>query len=104
MRMQNTDNKPFEWNLKTGADAVEGLKKHRELMDQIFHHDNDLGYITINKEYPYEIALDRIPDPEALLHWIHHLLGKRWMTGRLALELIERVYDIKGWDLYRRNL
>lgn len=73
-------------------------------MDAIFEHDSRLGYITINAAYPYHIELSRIPDPEALIHWLDHLTGKPWMTTEIVREFVRRVYRIKGWNLYRREL
>jgi hypothetical protein len=79
-------------------------RKHEERMDSIFDHDEKLGYITINAAYPYHIELSRIPDHEGLVHWLEHLTGKPWMTSDLVGEFIRRVYAIKGWNLYRRDL
>lgn len=78
--------------------------EHEAKMDAIFEHDAKLEYITINAAYPYHIELSRIPDPEGLVHWLDHLTGKDWMTSDLVREFIRRVYEIKGWNLHRRNL
>ena len=80
------------------------IEEHQIRMDVIFEHDEKLGYITINAAYPYHIELSRIPDPEALVYWLEHLAGKPWMTAEIVRELIRRVYRIKGWDIYRREL
>ena len=80
------------------------IEEHQIRMDVIFEHDSKLGYITINAAYPYHIELSRIPDPEALVHWLDHLTGKGWMTTEIVREFIRRVYRIKGWDIHRRYL
>jgi hypothetical protein len=51
----------------------------------------------------YEIELSRIPDPKALVNWIHHLLKKNWVTSDTIRQFIECVYESKGWDLYRNQ-
>ncbi len=80
------------------------IEKHQIRMDVIFKHNEKLGCITINAAYPYHIELSRIPDPEALVHWLDHLTGKWWMTTEIVREFIRRVYQIKGWDIHRRHL
>lgn len=91
--------KPLKW-----SDIETAAKEQEAKMDAIFDYDEKLGYITINAAYQYHIELSRIPDPEGLVHWLHHLTGKDWMTGDLVREFIKRVYEIKGWNLYRRDL
>ena len=102
---------PFRGMTMAELDAA--IEEDERKMDAIFEHDEKLGYITIHAPNPYHpdelcspyhIELNRIPDPEGLTHWLHHLTGKEWMTGELVHEFIQRVYDIKGWNLYRRNL
>lgn len=100
----NGNTEPFPWKLKTWSDIEADIEEHKSKMESVFKHDQELGYITINASYPYHIELSRIPDPEGLVHWVEHLAGKDWMTGELIREFIQRVYAIKGWDLYRRNL
>jgi hypothetical protein len=80
------------------------IEEHQIRMDVIFEHHEKLGYITINAAYPYHIELSRIPDAEALVHWLDHLTGKWWMTAEIVREFIRRVYRIKGWDIHRRDL
>lgn len=75
--------------------------EYERKMDAIFEHDEKLGYITINAIYPYHIELSRIPDPDGLVNWLDHLLGKDWMTSELVREFIRRVYAIKGWNLHK---
>jgi len=90
--------------MKTMADMDREAKEHEDRMDAIFEYDENLGFITIKAAYPYHIELKRIPDFEGLLHWLDHLTKKDWMTRELFHEFIRRVYAIKGWNLYRRNL
>ena len=72
-------------------------------MDSIMiTHEKGTDYITLNDGI-YDIELARIPDHEALLHWLKHLLEKNWFTAEVADEFITMVYTIKGWDFYRRN-
>jgi hypothetical protein len=113
MNKNNTKDEPFPWQIQSlkyfqAHELVENWKGevdvHERKMDSIFQHDKKLGYITINAAYPYHIELNRIPDPEGLVHWLDHLLGKDWMTSDLVREFIRRVYAIKGWDLHRRSL
>jgi len=101
--MKNNDNKPYLEFMTLSEIAAMG-KEYDAKMDAIFEHDEKLGYITINAEYPYHIELARIPDVQGLVHWIEHLTGKTWMTGELVGEFIRRVYAIKGWDLHQRRL
>lgn len=91
---------------KTAREVIADLEKFRERMDATFEHDEKLGHITIKVPYghDYDIELSRIPDPEALLHWVEHLTGKDWMPSELVREFIRRVCSIKGWNLHRRNL
>ena len=49
----------------------------------------------------YEIALSRIPDPRGLCEWIHHLSQKAWVDARLINDLIEAVFQAKGWTIYK---
>lgn len=58
------------------------------------------GYITLNWLYPYDIALDRIPDPLALLRWTAHLAEKTWMNSHRLSLFIEAVAARKGWKLH----
>ena len=103
----NTQIAPLDalpFTVMTPSQIAAEAKKHEEKMDSIFDYDEKLGYITINAAYPYHIELSRIPDPEGLVHWLEHLTEKSWMTSDLVGEFIRRVYAIKGWNLYRRNL
>ena len=68
-----------------------------------FFKDNDSEVIRANPDYLYEIGLDRIPTPLALLNWIHHLSQKSWFTTFQAYHLIDKICDIKGWDHHRSH-
>jgi hypothetical protein len=48
----------------------------------------------------YSIELSRIKTRKALIEWIHHLLGKAWMTNELMEQFIEVVCKYQGWKLY----
>ena len=79
-------------------------KEYRERMDKIFIHEKEIDCISIYAQYQYQIELDRIPDMEGLLHWVHHLCGKPWMDRDLIGEFIDRICEIKGWNIHRRQL
>lgn len=51
----------------------------------------------------YEIDLDRVPTPLALLNWIHHLSEKYWITTMHVHDLIDEICRIKGWDHHGSN-
>ena len=99
-----------QFTIKTLGDIIREAKEHEAEMDSIFEHDSKLGYISIhapnphhpNERFgPYHIELSRIPDHAGLLEWTHHLTGKDWMTGELVHEFIQRICEIKGWNLYK---
>jgi hypothetical protein len=84
------------------TDLGELLKKSQKcdrLMKRIFVHNKKRNTFTINATYAYEISLDRIPTPLALLHWAWHLCEKNWMPQTFVRQFIGRVSDIKGWDV-----
>ena len=68
-----------------------------------FFKDNDSEIIRANPDYLYEIDLDRIPTPMALLNWMHHLCPKYWVTTIHIHHLIDKICDIKGWDHHNSN-
>jgi len=49
----------------------------------------------------YWIDLDRIKDRAALIGWIHHLLGKRWVTSEMLIQFIETVCNYRKWPIYK---
>jgi hypothetical protein len=103
----NTQTKELEMKslrLMTISEMENEANKHQQKMDLFFDYNKKRGYITINVSYPYHIKLSRIPDHEALVHWIEHLTEKEWMNSELLGQFIQRIYEIKGWDLHRRSL
>ncbi len=90
--------------LMTTGDLAKAAQEHKDKMDRVFEYDAEHDYLTMRAAYPYGIELSRIPDMEALLHWVEHLSSKTWMTGELVREFIRRVCAIKGWDIHRRRL
>lgn len=52
--------------------------------------------------WDYDIALDGVATPLALLHWVAHLAGKGWagMTSEEIGAFIETVCERKGWNLW----
>jgi len=110
MKTEQQKNALPQFTFKTFSDICREAEEHEAEMDSIFEHDSELGYISIhapnpyhpNERFsPYHIELSRIPDHAGLLEWIHHLTGKDWMTGELVNYFIKRIYEIKGWNLYR---
>lgn len=57
---------------------------------------NQIGFIN----YGYWIELSRITTQNQLIGWIHHLVGKAWMTTELIEEFIEKVCTIRKWGIY----
>lgn len=51
----------------------------------------------------YQIDLDRVPTPLALLNWIHHLSEKNWISTTHVHDLIDEICRIKGWDHHGSN-
>jgi len=51
--------------------------------------------------YPYQIDLDTIQSQSDLLRWVYHLSAKNWVTSELLNHLIEKVADIKSFNLHK---
>ena len=61
-------------------------------------YDPDLNVLHLNFRYDYEVDLDRIKTPLALIGWARHLSGKNWMRSRDHIdEFLKVVCEIKGW-------
>ena len=73
------------------------MKKHEELISKVIIKN---GCITLNFRYPYEIELNRIPTPLALMQWVHHLCEKNWMDSERICIFIEAVAANKGWKMH----
>lgn len=58
--------------------------------------DKQIGLLADN----YWIELDRIKTRAALLEWVHHLLGKNWVTKEMLEQFIEQVHTYRKWKLY----
>ena len=82
------------------AKLHEQCMEEDKLMDAIFVHHKRSNTLAVNSTYCYEIGLERIPTPMALLHWSHHLCEKTWMPKEFIREFMRRVSAIKGWDIY----
>lgn len=48
----------------------------------------------------YCIEMERIKTRAALIEWVHHLLGKTWITTAILEDFIETIHDYRGWKLY----
>jgi hypothetical protein len=57
-------------------------------------------FVVLDVEYPYEIALDRIPNHAALVEWISHLCAKKWVDSHVIRSFIYVVSEAKGWEVY----
>jgi hypothetical protein len=96
---ETATNEPPEIELLNAADLLKAADVHRREMDAVFRHDPAADTLTICRAYPYDIALERIPDKAALLGWVYHLSEKVWVDSDLLREFIERVCAAKGWKL-----
>jgi hypothetical protein len=85
------------------SSIIENGAKADRLLAKMFVHNKRNKSLVVCVTYPYEITLDRIPDPMALLRWVEHLTSKRWMPSDLLGEFIKAVCKIKGWNLYGKQ-
>jgi hypothetical protein len=74
---------------------------HAELLDLDFPDlikikDEQICFI----EGDYWIELNRIRTRAHLIEWIHHMTGKKWVTGDMIGEFIEKVCKYRKWDVY----
>jgi len=53
--------------------------------------------------YPYDIALNRIPDQEALGSWVRHLSEKRWMNEHRIVQFVLAATKAKKWMLPKKS-
>ena len=70
-----------------------------------FSHVGGRDWVTVLwGGYEYDIEMDRIPDPMALLQWVAHLGQKTWpgMTAQEISAFIERICERKGWTLWTK--
>ena len=58
------------------------------------------GYLDFVGE-KYWIEIDRIKTVHDVVEWIHHLLGKSWITHEMLEQFIEKVYEYRKWKIYR---
>lgn len=75
---------------------------------RLFYFDRVDGkeWVTVKwGGYDYDIELDRIPDPLALLQWLAHLGEKEWkgMTPDEISAFIQEVARRKGWELWAKH-
>lgn len=82
------------------TDLAESYDEYKKKMDGIVRYHKGNQTIVINLAYPYEIDLDRIETPCQLLGWVHHLSEKNWMTTIVLHWFIEKVSEIKKFDIY----
>ncbi|OQB37225.1 MAG: hypothetical protein BWY09_01668 [Candidatus Hydrogenedentes bacterium ADurb.Bin179] len=74
--------------------------EHQALL-RAFVYDAEGNTLTLHIRYPYEVDLDTIQTHSDLLGRIHHLSMKAWMTNVHLHFFIQRVCEIKGWNIYR---
>ncbi len=48
----------------------------------------------------YWIELSEIKSYHDLVGWIHHLVGKTWVTNDMISDFIEAVCAHRGWKIY----
>lgn len=63
-------------------------------------YDRRTEILTLHFRYPYQVDLATVREPIHLLGWITHLLKKSWMTTKYAVAVIERVAEIRKWDVH----
>jgi len=68
-----------------------------------FFKDSHCVVIHANPDDLYEIDLDRVPTPLALVNWMHHLCSKYWVTTVHVIKLTDKICEIKGWDHHNSN-
>jgi hypothetical protein len=85
--------------LKSPRDAqtLKGILDSPDPAPLVVIENDQVVFITAD----YWIELTRINDRAALIEWIHHLLGKTWITNELLEQFIELVCNYRKWPIYR---
>lgn len=86
------------------------VKKHISQVTRQYISQPPTRYVKIEKGeigfydghgWGYWLDLERIPNHEALVGWIHHLLGKEWITNEALGQFIEVVCSYRDWKIYK---
>ena len=94
--MLNRVDEIFE--VKSFADCMEEYRvNQKELNKKVYIKKR---CIILNIGYEYVIELNRCNTEAKLLHWIHHLLGKSWMTLEILENFIEKVAGYHNLDIH----
>ena len=85
-------------------DLVALSKKQPSLPAKGFHFETVNGRLWVTLTwggYEYDIEMDRIPTPQALLGWLAHLGEKGWagMTAEQVSNFVRVVSRRKGWKI-----
>jgi hypothetical protein len=83
-------------DLNTGV-----YERRRYAIDALITYDKEDDIITLGFAYPYEIELERIRSPLALLEWVDHLMEKDRMKKEYLRAFLRKVCQIKKWNLHR---
>jgi hypothetical protein len=75
-------------NYITTANMNEVLEKVKKGYDSVYVND---GYIIIKSVDDYDIPLKKCKTAEEILEWVHHLLGKKWVSREIIRRFIEIV-------------
>lgn len=73
------------------------MKSKEELYKKIYVIDE---HIVINVVSEYNIPLTGCSTPQGILHWVHHLTEKTWMTTELMRRFIEVACKQSNIDIY----
>ena len=59
--------------------------------------DGQIGFV----DHAYWIELSQIKTRRDLIEWIHHMLGKQWVTNEMLEQFIEQVCQYRNWTIYK---
>lgn len=51
-------------------------------------------------KHRYEIELTRIKNRTDIIQWLHHMMGKNWVTVEMLEQFIEKVCAYRGLEIY----
>ncbi len=61
--------------------------------------NGEIGFVKQN----YWIELNLIKTRKQLIGWIHHLVGKVWITNEMLDQFIEKVHAYRKWNIYGKD-
>ena len=83
-----------KWKSFTAADLLD-----YEVPELVKIEKGEIGFKD-GDHFSYWVELSRIPNHEALIEWIHHLMGKNWVTKEMLEQFIEKVCSHRKWGIY----